>query len=79
MKHWSTTIRAIDPITGDLKLWNGPSVLGISFDDAERYCQMNGLGYCKVDGELVCEIPCRDGTYEPDFSNMVDYDNVKNN
>jgi hypothetical protein len=34
MKHWSTTIRAIDPITGDLKLWNGPSVLGISFDDA---------------------------------------------
>lgn len=79
MKLYTTSIYAIDPIDGDLKTYGGPNVPGISWQDAENYCQQNGLGYCKVDGELVAEIPCKKGSYEPDFKNMIDYENIQNN
>lgn len=74
MKKWVTEIKALDPKTGEMKSWSGPEVQGISAMDAEQYCQNNGLGYCKVIGELVVEIPCEKGTYKPDFENMTDYE-----
>lgn len=74
MKKWATEIKAIDPKTGELKKWCGIEVPGINLEDAELYCQNNGLGYCKVIGELIAEIPCKDGTYEPDFESTIDYE-----
>lgn len=74
-----TEIKAIKPSTGELINYCGPEVPGISFQDAQDYCERNGLGYCKVIGLLVAEIPCKEGTYEPDFNNMIDYENTKLN
>lgn len=74
MKQWCTEIKAIDPIDGEMKKWGGPNVPGISQKDAEQYCQANGLGYCSINGELIAEIPCKKGTYEPDFENTIDYE-----
>lgn len=79
MKQYLTEIKAISPIDGELKTYCGPEVPGISFSDAQAYCENNGLGYCKVIGELVAEIPCKPGTYEPDFKNMVDHEQTSNN
>jgi hypothetical protein len=59
MNLYTTEIQAICPVTGDLKLWAGPHVPGISFEDAENYCRIN-KGYCKVTGLLIMEIPCDD-------------------
>lgn len=56
MKQYVTEIKAVNPKTGKLTNYMGPYVLGISFEDAERYCQLNGLGYCDVTGELISEI-----------------------
>lgn len=75
MNLYTTEISAINPKTGDLVTWGGPNVPGVSFDDAQAYCEAAGLGYCKVVGQLVAEIPCKTGTVEPDFSKMVDYSN----
>ncbi len=75
MKQYLTEIKAIDPVDGEIKTFAGPNVPGITFADAEVYCQNNGLGYCKVIGELVAEIPCKPGSYEPDWDGQVDYDN----
>jgi hypothetical protein len=52
MKLWSTLIKAIDPSDNCLKTWKGPNVPGSTRQDAEYYCQVNGLGYCKVDCEV---------------------------
>ena len=79
MKLWVTEIIAIDPLSGELKKYGGPEVRGINAQAAWDYCQQNGLGYCRVQGELVAEIPCKTGTFEPDFKNMVDYENTQNN
>jgi hypothetical protein len=68
---WVTEILAFDPATGFMKKWCGPNVPGINHEDAERYCQQNELGYCQVLGELVAEIPCKEGTNEPDMGKIV--------
>ena len=58
MMRWATEILAIDPNSdrGIVK-WEGPNIEAETHEEAERYCQENGLGYCKVLGELVCEVP----------------------
>lgn len=50
MKQYTTIIKAIDPKDGQMKTWSGPKVQAKSFAGAARFCQKNGLGYCKVDG-----------------------------
>lgn len=75
MKWFLTEIKALHPITGEMKTWAGPNVQGISETQAQQWCIEN-LGYCKVVGELIAEIPCKEGTYEPDFKNMVDYEKI---
>jgi hypothetical protein len=75
MKLFTTTIQAIDPLDGELKLWGGPNVPAISFNDARRYCNENGLGYCTIFGELVATIPTNSDERTPDFSKMIDYSN----
>lgn len=79
MNQYVTSISAIDPRNGQMKSWEGPRVPGITTADAERYCQENGLGYCKVDGILVADIPCKPGTYEPDWSKKIDYEKPNHN
>lgn len=76
MKLWVTKISAYDTKTGQLKIWCGPEVPGLTHKDAEDYCQNHGLGYCKVIGELIAEIPCKPGTHEPDFNKKIDYENL---
>lgn len=65
MKLYTTTIKAINPQTGKLCIFQGPNVLGVSFKTAQEYCNKNGLGYCKVDGELISEI---DGSHKIDYN-----------
>ena len=78
MKYWVTEIKAIKPGTGELRTYAGPTVPGISIGDAMAYCENHGLGYCTVLGELISEIPCIEGTYEPDWDKQVDYDTENN-
>lgn len=69
MKLWVTEITAIDPRDRKLKNWAGPNVPGINFSDAEKYCQLNGLGYCSVVGEWVCD--CDDNGKEVISQEMI--------
>lgn len=77
IKKWATKIRAIDPKDGELKTWGGPNVPGITMKDAWNYCQTHELGYCEIEGEIIAEIPCKEGTFEPDFNKTIDYEKIK--
>lgn len=72
MRIWATRIRAIDPTTGELKTWIGDYIKAPTWELAQQYCNDNGKGYLEVYGELIAEIPEKDG--EPDFDNMIDYE-----
>lgn len=56
MKKWSTEIYAMNE-SGELCLWAGPIISAPTFQEAQKYCQENELGYCKIIGELILEIP----------------------
>jgi hypothetical protein len=59
MKQWVTEIKAIDPVNPERGIitYAGPEVPGNTHQEAEQYCQENGLGYCKVLGTLEAEFP----------------------
>jgi hypothetical protein len=77
---WVTELDAICPYTdrGIVKFC-GPEVPGYTIEDAQHYCNTNGLGYLRVLGPLLSEIPCKPGTYEADFDKMIDYEKPPEN
>lgn len=79
MKQWSTEISAHDPATGVLKIWCVPHVPGISLEDAQQYCNDHGMGYCKVCGLLIAEMPTKEDGITPDWDNGTDYETISNN
>jgi hypothetical protein len=78
MKLWATEFRALDSRTGEMKTWSGDIIEAPTWDLAQQWCNEH-KGYLKVIGELIAEIPCKEGTYEADFNKMIDFDIIKNN
>jgi hypothetical protein len=78
MKIWVTEFKAPDARTGEIKTWCGENVKAPTHELAQQWCYEN-RGYLMVVGELISEIPCKPGTYEPDFENEIDYENINNN
>jgi len=56
MLIWSTKIKAIDPLTGEMCIWGGPKIKAPSRKQAEEFCQENGLGYCEIDGLFITSL-----------------------
>lgn len=56
MNIYTTEIIAVNPLTNEFCKFAGPNVPGLTWQDADRYCQENELGYCKVNGLLISEI-----------------------
>ena len=76
---WLTQFRAADAKTGEIATWSGENVEAPTWQLAQQWCYEN-KGYLKVIGELVAEIPCKEGEgFNPDFDNMIDYETIKNN
>jgi hypothetical protein len=71
MPLYITKIKARSPIDGTMTEYHGPHVPGNSIEEAQEYCEQNGLGYCWVDDELISEIPVKDG--RADWGNRKDY------
>lgn len=53
MKTFTTYIHAL--VDGEIRLFEGPHVNGEDENDAKRYCDRNGLGYCEIGEEIVEE------------------------
>lgn len=62
VKTWATEILALDPLTGWLTRYIGPNVRGRTRDEATQFCQVNGLGYCRVTNEFIAEFDDDDET-----------------
>ena len=55
MIFWLTEIIAENPKTREVCKWAGPRVPGIDKQDAQNFCDKNGLGYCRVIGKFIEE------------------------
>lgn len=69
MKKWVTEILALDPVSGHLKTYGGPHIDAPTWEEATSFCQANGLGYCRVVGQLIAEVDETTGV-------KADYDNL---
>lgn len=78
MKKWSTQFKAIDAKTGQICTWHGETVEAPTWELAQEWCY-NNRGYLFVVGELIAIIPCKEGSYDPDFDNKTDFENINNN
>lgn len=78
MRTWITEIKALSAKTGEMATWAGENVEAPSWELAQQWCD-EYKGYLKVIGELVAEIPCKEGSFEPDWDNMTDYEKIKHN
>jgi hypothetical protein len=78
MKTFSTVIKAINPMNGELATFIGPNIEALSRKLAFKYCQNNGLGYCDISGELILEIPC-DENFKADFGKEIEYKDLQLN
>lgn len=67
MYLFTTSIIAKDPIDGIMKKWGGPNIPADTIEEAEWFVQKYGLGYCKVDGQLIEEIELTD----EEFNNII--------
>jgi len=78
MTKWVTEFSAICAKTGELKIYGGPNVPGLTMTHAQDWCHKNA-GHLKVIGQLISEIPCKKGKdgypYEPDWENEIIYSN----
>ena len=74
MKTWSTEVKAKSPVDGSIKTYCGPNIEAETLEEAQEYCENNGLGYCWVIGQLICEIPTLEDGLTPDFDNQVSYE-----
>lgn len=70
MKHFLTSIMAIDPSDGVLKEWAGEVVKAPSFKLAEEKLNAEGKGYMKVVGELIGYSRWEDGKLVVDESHL---------
>lgn len=55
LKTFVTEVRAFDPLTNEMKIWEGDRIEASSFEEAEAWCK-NNRGYLKVIGEFIEEI-----------------------
>lgn len=55
MAKFATTIKAIDPISGQICDFSGPVIEAKTWSAAQKYCDENGLGYCKISGIIEDE------------------------
>ena len=53
MKTFYTIIKAICPKSGETKTYEGLKIISTNVDEAQEYCDNNGLGYCRVIGEFI--------------------------
>lgn len=51
-RQWVTVIQAIDPRTGKITRFMGPIVPGRSKQEAQAYCNQNGMAYALVDSMI---------------------------
>lgn len=72
---WATEFTAVCSKTRKLKTYGGPNVEGLTADIAQQWCYENA-GHLKIIRDiLISEIPCKPEIYEPDFDNLIDYEN----
>lgn len=76
MKTYLTEVLAVSKIDGRVASYAGPRIKANSHEDAEKYCEDNGLGYCKVLGLSIQDIDFMETTIINDTTGYYIYNDM---
>lgn len=79
MKRWSTEMQVLNQYTKALHWVEGMVVIAYTRELAQKLLDKYNYHYLVLGDEIVCEIPCKSGTLEPDWNKMVDYEAIMEN
>ena len=79
MKIWSTEMQVLNQKTKELHWVEGMRVKAFTKEKAQEILDRYNYHYLVLGDEIVAEIPCKEGTFDPDWNRMIDYEIIQNN
>ena len=79
MRTYSTKMQVLNQETKELVWVGGMKVIAHSEQHAQQILDRHDYHYLALDGELIAEIPCIKGTYQPDWGGMIEYNPINEN
>lgn len=79
MKLWDTQMQVLNQETKELCWVEGMRVRAFTREKARAILDKYDYHYLVFGDEIVAEIPCKPGTYDPDWDKMIDYEVIRDN
>ncbi len=79
MKRWSTEMQVLNQQTKELHWVEGMVVIAPSKELAQKLLDKYDFHYLVLGDEIICGIPCKPGTLDPDWNRMIDYEVIRDN
>lgn len=79
MKRWSTEMQVLNQKTKELHWVEGMTVISHTREAAQKLLDKYNYHYLVLGDEIVCEIPCKPETLEPDWNRMIDHEAIRGN
>jgi len=79
MPYFCTQMQVVNQKTKELVWIDGMRVEAPTLELAQEIIAKENYHYLIITGQLVKEIPCKEGSFEPDWKNAVDYDKLNQN
>lgn len=79
MKLWDTQMQVLNQETKELHWVEGMRVRPFTREKAQSILDKYDYHYLVLGDEIVAEIPCKPGTYDPDWNKIIDYEVIRDN
>lgn len=79
MPFFCTQMQVVNQETKELIWIDGMRIEAPNWDLAQEIIDKEDYNYLIITGQLVAEIPCKEGTCEPDWKNAIDYQKTSMN
>ena len=79
MPFFCTQMQVVNQKTKELVWIDGIRIEAPTWELAQEIIDNENYHYLVITGQLVKEIPCKKGSFEPDWKNAVDYDKLNQN
>lgn len=79
MPFFCTKMEVVNQETKELVWIDGFRIEAPTRELAQEIIDNENYHYLIITGQLVKEIPCKKGSFEPDWNNAIDYDKLNQN
>lgn len=79
MKRWSTEMQVINQETKEPVWVEGMAVIAFTREKAQQILDKYDYNYLVLGDEIIAEIPCKPGTFDPDWEKMIDHEAIREN